>query len=194
MQLPLQITFRHMPQSEAMEARIRELAARLDRFYDHIMSCRVVVEPAGRHHHKGKLYHVRIDVTVPGKELVVNHLPEDHHEYEDAYVSIRDAFDAMRRQLEDYARIRRREVKHHEPPPQGHVSEIYPPEDYGMITTPDGREIYFHRNSVVDGDFDKLEIGDEVRFTEEQGAKGPQASTVHVVRRRNHRSAARPGA
>ncbi len=192
MQLPLQITFRHMPRSEAMEARIRELAQKLEKFYDRITSCRVVVEPAGRHHHKGRLYNVRIDVTVPGRELVVSHLPEDHHEYEDAYVSIREAFDAMRRQLEDYARVRRHEVKHHEPPPQGHVSEIHPPEDYGIITTPDGREIYFHRNSVVEVDFDRLEVGDEVRFAEEQGATGPRASTVHVVRRRHHRPA--PGA
>jgi cold shock CspA family protein len=87
----------------------------------------------------------------------------------------------MRRQLEDYARTLRGDVKTHELPDHGHIVELVPAEDYGRIETPDGRSVYFHRNSVLDGDFDDLEEGAEVRFAEESGAEGPQASTVHVI-------------
>jgi ribosomal subunit interface protein len=181
MQLPLQITFRNMQPSEAIEAKIREKAEKLDKYYDRIMSCRVVVEPQHKHHRKGNLYHVRIDVTVPDGELVASREPDEHHSYEDIYVSIRDAFDSMRRQLEEHARRRRGDVKNHEAPPHGWVAEMYPAEHFGRIKTPDGRLIYFHKNSVLDTDFTELQIGSEVRFVEEQGELGPQASTVYVV-------------
>ena len=181
MQLPLQITFRHMNPSDPIEADIREKAEKLDQFYDQIMSCRVVVELSHKHHHQGNLYHVSIDVTVPGKELAVSREPELHQAHEDVYVAIRDAFDAMRRQLEDFARQQRQDVKTHEPVPHGRISMLVPEENYGRIETFDGRDIYFHRNSVINANFDKLEIGNEVRFDEEEGDMGPQASTVHLI-------------
>jgi cold shock CspA family protein len=87
----------------------------------------------------------------------------------------------MKRQLEDYSRIRRGKTKQHETPDGGHVISLHPDEDYGRIGTPDGREIYFHRNSVLKDGFDKLEVGSEVRFTEEAGERGPQASSVIPV-------------
>ncbi len=178
--LPLQVVFRNMDHSPAVEARVREQAEKLERFYDRIMSCRVVVETHHRHHHKGNLYHVRIDLTVPGDELVVSREPADHHAHEDVYVAVRDAFDAMRRQLQDFARRQRGDVKEHEPPPHGRIREIAPLADYGVIETSDGREIPFTRNSVVNYDFDKLEVGDSVRFVEVESDEGPAASTVHV--------------
>jgi len=181
MQLPLQITFRNLDRSEAIEAKVRERAEKLDQYHDHIMSCRVAVEALHKHHHQGNHYHVRVDVTVPGGELVANREPDEHSAYTDVYVAIRDAFDAIRRQLEDYGRRQSRQVKAHEIPPHGRVVELYPADDYGTIETPDGRRVYFHRNSMVDADFDKLQIGAEVRFSEEIGERGPQASTVHVV-------------
>ena len=181
MQLPLQIAFRNIEPSPAIEAAIREKAQKLDRFYDHIMSCRVVVESPHKHHHKGKLYHVRIDITVPEGELVASREPHDNQARQDIYVEIRDAFDAVRRQLEDYARRRRKEVKSHDVPDHGHVSEINPMEGYGRILTPGGREIYFHENSVINTAFDKLELGAEVRFVETEGDEGPKASTVQVI-------------
>ncbi|MDP1683429.1 MAG: HPF/RaiA family ribosome-associated protein, partial [Burkholderiales bacterium] len=98
MKLPLQITVRDIPQSDALEAAIREKAEKLDLFYPHIMACRVVVEMPAKHKHKGKEFTVRIDLTVPGSEIVIN---RDHHE--DVYVALRDAFDVAKRQLEDYA-------------------------------------------------------------------------------------------
>ncbi len=181
MQKPLEITFRHMEPSEALETTIREKAAKLERYCGEIIGCSVVVETPHKHHHQGNLFHFRIDVTVPGKEIVVKRSPDEHHAHEDPYVALRDAFDAMRRQLEDYTRERRGKVKHHEETPHGRVSELHPDRDFGRLMTPDGRDIYFHRNSVVTGKFEDLEIGTELRFDEEAGDEGPQASSVHIV-------------
>jgi ribosomal subunit interface protein len=110
MQIPLQITIRGLEHSDALETHIREKADKLDEFFDRIMSCRVVVEVPHKHHHQGKQFNVRIDIGVPGSEIVVN---RDHAE--DVYVALRDAFDAAKRQLEDYARKIRGDVKTHEP-------------------------------------------------------------------------------
>lgn len=181
MQLPIELTFRNLSPSAAMEANIREHAQKLDRFYDQIMSCRVMVEAPHRHRHKGNLYHVRIDVTVPGAELVANREAPLHHSYSDPYVAIRDAFEKMVRQLEEWARARRGDVKHHEPPPHGRISELHPEEHYGRIAGSGGLDIYFHRNSLVDAEFDDLQVGDEVRFAVEEGERGPQASSVHRI-------------
>jgi cold shock CspA family protein/ribosome-associated translation inhibitor RaiA len=181
MQLPVQITFRDIPPSEAIEARIRQDAAKLDRFYDRIMGCRVIVESPHRHHYKGKIYHVRIDLTVPNGELVVKRDPPEHQTHEDIYVAIRDAFDAAKRKLQDYARFQRHETKAHEVPPYGWIATLFPDEGYGFIETSDGREVYFHQNSVLNSAFSQLEVGDEVRFAEEEGEKGLQASTVRLI-------------
>ena len=108
MQVPLQITVRDFPQSEALEARIREKAAKLDEFHPNITSCRVTVEEMRKHHQQGRHFQVSVDVRVPGREIVV-HQAHD----EDAYVALRDAFNAAKRQLEDAARLRRGDVKGH---------------------------------------------------------------------------------
>src|SRR6516162_2640237 len=104
MQLPLQITFRHMDTSDAVVARIRKRAEELERFFDRIMSCRVVVACRHSRHQQGNLFRVRVDLTVPGREIAVGRDPAAHHAHEDIYVAIRDAFDTTRRLLEDYAR------------------------------------------------------------------------------------------
>jgi len=181
MQIPLQVTFRNLKRSPALEVEVRKHAERLDRFYDRIMSCRVVIEERHKHHHQGNHFHVSLDVTVPGGELVASREPDEHHAYTDVHVAVRDAFDSMRRQLEDYARRHDQRLKVHAPPPHGRVVELNPAEDRGRIETPGGRLIYFHRNSVVGADFGALTIGAEVRFHEEAGELGPQASTVHVL-------------
>jgi len=181
MKQPVQITFRNIPHSDALEAKIREKAEKLDEFYNRIMSCRVTVEAPHGRHHQGNLFHISVDLTVPDAELVVNRSPKEHHAHEDPYVAVRDAVNAARRKLQDYARKQRGKVKNHEPQAHGKVTEIVEMEDYGRILTPDGRDIYFHRNSLVDGDFDSLKTGSEVRFVEEAGEAGVQASTVYVV-------------
>ena len=109
MQIPMQITIRDVEHSEALETHIREKVNKLDEFFKNIMSCRVVVEMPHKHHHQGKQFNVRIDIGVPGNEIVVN---RDHSE--DVYIALRDAFDAAKRQLEDYARKVRGDVKKHE--------------------------------------------------------------------------------
>jgi len=179
MQTPLQVVFRNMQPSEAVEAKIRERAGELEQFYQPIISCRVSVEAQHKHHHQGNLFHVRVDLRVPGAELVASREPGEHHAHEDVYVAVRDAFDALRRQLEDHSRRRRGDTKSHEAPRHGRIVEINP--EYGTIETPDGRAVYFHRNSVVDADFDGLDVGAEVRFAEEAGEEGPQASSVYVI-------------
>jgi ribosome-associated translation inhibitor RaiA len=180
-QIPVQVTFRNLGHSEAIEAKIQERARKLGSFYPHIMSCRVAVEALHRHHVQGNHFHIRIDVKVPGGELVAGREPDEHHSYTDVYVAIRDAFDAIRRQLEDHARLQQGKVKAHETPQHGQVVELNPDKDHGRIETSDGRLIYFHRNSLVEGDFDQLAVEDEVRLIEEMGEEGPQASTVHLV-------------
>jgi ribosomal subunit interface protein len=111
MQIPLQISFRNMDPSPAVEARIRKKAAKLERFHDRIIGCKVVVEAPHRHHHKGKLYSVRVDISVPRKDVVVDRAKPTNHAHEDIYVAIRDAFDAAARRLEDTARKMRGSVK-----------------------------------------------------------------------------------
>jgi ribosome-associated translation inhibitor RaiA/cold shock CspA family protein len=179
MQLPVQITFRNVPRSNAVEAKIRERASKLDTYYDRITGCHVTVEAPHRHHHQGKLFQVGIELVLPGTELVVNRAAQEHHAHEDVFVAVRDAFDAARRQLEDYARRQRADTKVHPEPTHGRVSRLFP--EYGFIATPDDREIYFHRNSVLGDAFDNLAIDTPVRFAEEEGEEGPQASTVRVA-------------
>lgn len=181
MQIAAQISFRDFEPSPELREFIEDQVARLEHFYPGIIGCRVVVEVPHRRHEQGNLYHVRIDCTVPGRELVVSREPAADHTHEDPFVAAVDAFDAMCRQIEDYAREVRRDVKRHEPPPHGRVARIFPDEGYGFIESSDGREVYFHENSVLGGRFGELRPGSEVRFVEEAGVEGPQASTVRPV-------------
>ena len=195
----MQITFRNIEPSEAVEARVREEVAKLETFYDGIMHCRVVVELPHKHHKKGDLYHLRIDMTVPGAELVVKREPslhaalrqadserqsksyEAHAAHKDVYVVIRDAFKEARRQLQDFARQERGQTKLHAPQASGRVSKLFPDEEYGFLETPDGSEIYFHKHSVLHNAFNRLTIGSSVTFRQELGDKGTQASTVRAI-------------
>lgn len=180
MQIPLQITFRDMEQSDAIEKAVREKAEKLNQFAQ-IMSCRVVIQMINKHQHKGILYQVSVDMTVPGSEIVVSRDHGIDHSHEDVYVAIRDTFNAARRQLQDQHRISHQKVKAHDVPPHGRISELFADEGYGRIETADGRSVYFHRNSVLSDGFSGLDIGTEVRFSEEQGDEGPQASSVKRV-------------
>jgi len=184
MQIPLQITFEGgLEGSESLRARIEREAAKLERFHDRITSCRVaVIGRAGRRRH-GDLYAVRLQITGPGAaDVVVDRNPPADHAHEDAFVAIRDAFNAARRRLQDRRRRMAGQVKAREEVPVGKVIRLFRDEGYGFIETADGREVYFHRNALVNGDFDRLGQGDQVRFYEREGEKGPQASTVHLVR------------
>jgi len=176
MQVPLEITMKDVPHSDAGESRSREKANKLERFHDRIMSCRVTVESPQQRKNQGKLYSVHLDIKVPGGGgLVVNRAQD-----EDIYVAIRDAFSAAVRQLEDHNRMRRGDVKTHDVAHIGRVTQLFPAQGYGFLETPDRRQVYFHRNSVLDPGFDRIEIGAEVQYIEEQGNEGPQARQVTV--------------
>jgi cold shock CspA family protein/ribosome-associated translation inhibitor RaiA len=180
MQQPLQITFRHTPCLPAVEARVRQRADELDRFFERIVSCRVVVECRHPRQRQGNLFHVRIDLKVPGREIVVGRDPAANRGDEDIYVAIRGAFDAAQRLLQDHARQVRGDVKLHAVPDHGRIVRLLPEKNCGFILAADGNELYFHRNSVANGGFDKLVVGDEVRFVAQhsESPEGPQASTV----------------
>jgi ribosomal subunit interface protein len=181
MQVPLEIVFHNVDRSPAVEGAVRERVAKLEQFADNITSCRVTVEAPHKHHQQGNLYTVRVDLHYPGGETVANRAPSAHHAHEDVYVAVRDAFKAARRQLQDRMRVQRGDVKPHAAPPHGRIARIDRQLGSGYIATADGREVYFHRNSVLNASFDKLDAGVEVRFAEEAGDRGPQASSVHVV-------------
>ncbi len=200
--LPLQITFRNMASSEVVKTWIQKEADKLNEYHGKITGCRVVVELPNRRRKAGNRYHVRVDLTVPGVEMVVKRQPnlralpgrvvkqaskrlEVRVPHKDLRQAINDAFRAAQRQLHNYARRRRREVKTHEAPPLAHVTRLFPQEGYGFLETTDGREIYFHKNSVLNNAFARLAPGSMVSFTEERGDRGPQASTVRVVRQKS---------
>ena len=180
MQTPLQITFRHMAASPGLEARIRGRVGELEQFFDRIVACHVTVESRSRRQQQGTLFTVRIDLTLPGREIVAARDAGLDHTHEDAQVAVRDAFDALRRQIEDHGRRRRGDVKTHAVPEHGTVARLLYDRDCGFIVTASGEEVYFHRNSVAGDAFDQLEIGAEVRFVAQDGesASGPQASSV----------------
>lgn len=183
MNLPLRVTFHNIgPRPDAEEV-IRERAARLDRYCNNIMSCRVVVDVPHKHHQKGNLHQVRLAIVVPNREIAVTREAAGHEVTKGLLVAIRDAFDAADRLLEDYARRRRQDVKHHEELPRAKVRVIEVGQGFGFLETFDGREVYFHKNSLVGADFDSLTPGTEVVFVEGLGERGPQATTVRVVGR-----------
>lgn len=202
MLMPLQITFRRTARVDWLEADIHARAAALERYCPTITACRVIVEPAQRHHHDGNPYHVRVDLTVPGEEIVVSRDASLHATAKDiglqvptkgtevrssrrhAKVAVREAFDSARRQLQDYRRRLARVVKTHEPLPRGRIVKLLPDRQGGFIAAEDGREIYFHRNSVLNRGFNRLDIGQQVTFVDAMGDRGPQASTVRAVARR----------
>ncbi len=183
MEIPLQITFKGMESTEAIEDRVRQHASRLERFHDRIMRCHVVVDSPHHHQHRGRLYEVHIHITVPGGDIAVSHDKPGDPKHEDVHMAIRQAFDAAIRQLEDHIRKQRGKVKHHAAPATGRIVKLFPAQQYGFLETPDELQVYFHENSVPDGAFAVLEIGTEVRFVlaEGEGREGPQASTVEPV-------------
>jgi ribosomal subunit interface protein len=177
----IQVTFRDLPYSQTLENRIHEHAEKLREFFDQFIHCRVVLTISQNHKHQGKLYNVRINLAVPGKEIVVT-----RKQAQDIYVAIRDAFDALTRQVEDYFRRRRGEVKRHEIPLYGFIVRLFPEENYGFIKGQDGNEYYFSATNVASKTFHQLAVGDTVQFMSEAGNEGLQARRVTLERHNNH--------
>ncbi|MEY8837578.1 HPF/RaiA family ribosome-associated protein, partial [Cribrihabitans sp. XS_ASV171] len=181
MDMPLEIVWHDTEQSETLEARIRDRVDKMHRYFKHINSVHIAVEMPHRSQHGNKAYHIRIECRVPGDELVVSHDPGDQGAHYDPYIAVRDAFDAMDKQLEAFSQKIRGDVKELSGPPQGRVARKFP--EYGFIEMTDGQEIWFNETAVVQGRFDDLDVGDpvEVTLARAEGAMGPQASMVRPI-------------
>jgi ribosomal subunit interface protein len=173
MQSTLKITSRDFEIPEWLENEIRTKVSRLERFSKDLIDCEVAVEAPVGHHRKGGPFTVRIDLQVKGREMAVSNRSDN-----DLRAAVREAFDAARRQLEDYSRQTQHEVKTHDSMPIARVATLFREGGYGFIATPEGRELYFNSHSVLEPGFERLEIGTEVRFDEEMGVEGPQATSV----------------
>ena len=179
MPIPLDLTVRDMDNTDAIRSKIEQKTQKLETFYDHIEYCKVVVDIPQKHKHQGKLYNIHLELAVPGKKLIAN-----QHPNEDLYVAIRDTYAALTRQLEEYTRRQRGEVKFH---PEallfGKVLQIFPEAGYGFIKSADEREFFFQRGNMVSAELANLSIGSHVSFMETVGGDGLQADHVTVVNR-----------
>jgi cold shock CspA family protein/ribosome-associated translation inhibitor RaiA len=182
MQTPMEIDFQGMAGTAGIQDAIANRVAELEDRYGRMTACRVVLKGPGAHHQTGGLYEVNIRLALPnGREVNVARTPVADERHSDLTFALDDAFKRARRRLQDQARRLQGQVKQHENAPIGTVLRLDPAGEFGFLLTSDGREIYFHRNSVLKGGFDRLTVGTRVSFTEEMGEKGPQASTVKVL-------------
>lgn len=184
MQTPLEIAFHNMPGNPEAERDIRSRVEKLDALYDRLTACRVSVEALHKQHKTGNIYEVHIELTVPGGKLVVSrepHRAKQKYANPDVFTSIRDAFEAAERQLIAYKDKLQGEVKTHPEAFYGQVAQLLPEEDHGFILTKEGALLYFHRNSVMNGDFERLRRGDRVHYVEAMGDTGPTASKVWPI-------------
>ena len=202
------VTFHGIQRSASLEAEIAERLSKLERYHHNITSCRVLVERVQRHHETGNRFQVRIDLTIPGEEIVVSREAALHssargtgaakvtkadelaREDKYAHVAVRKAFEVARRRLQDRSRRQRGVVKTVARPTQGRISRLFAVDEYGYLEAEDGHEVYFQRNSVLKEAFSDLTIGTAVSFVEESGEKGPQASTVRVLHPRRSKDRA----
>jgi cold shock CspA family protein len=185
MMKPVQLSWHHVHPSPIVERRVRDKAAHLERFFDRISSCAVTLEAPSHHHRQtGPKYRVRVEISVPGGRLVVGRDPTKTIAHGDLMAAVNAAFREVRRQLQDHVRRLDQRVKAHAPPSRAVVARLFPEDGYGFLQTPDGREIYFHQHSVLRRGFGRLHVGSAVRFAEEPGDQGPQASTVALRRTR----------
>jgi ribosome-associated translation inhibitor RaiA len=183
METPLELVFKHVEPTDEIKALVHEKVDHLDRIFDGITSCHVYIRAPHQSQQTGNLYEVTIEVRIPGKELVVNRHQDDKPERAHLKVAVRDAFDAMQRELKGAVRKLQGDVKHHDGPLQGKIVQIRHDEGFGQIMATDNRLIYFHENSVVDGSFADLKQGTPVELVvqTDESEIGPQASTVRPI-------------
>ena len=182
MQTPIEIDFQGMDAKPAIRTAITKHVAELEQRFGRVTACRVVLKAPGGHHRTGGLYEVNIRLALPdGREVNVDRTAQADERHSDLTFAIDDAFKRARRQLQDNVRELQGQVKHHEGPPIGTVVQLDPLGEFGLLEANDGQEIYFHRNSVLDGDYSRLAVGSRVTYAEEMGEKGPQASTVKLM-------------
>jgi cold shock CspA family protein/ribosome-associated translation inhibitor RaiA len=189
MQTPVEIDFQGMAGTAEMQSTISKHVADLESHFGRATACRVVLKGPGNRHRSGGLYEVNIRMALPdGREVNIDHTPRQDERHSDLTFALNDAFNRARRQLQDQVRRLQGQVKQHDGGATiGTVVRIDGSGEFGFLETSDGREIYFHRNSVLNGGFPKLSPGVRVTFAEEMGEKGPQASTVTLLGKHNLR-------
>jgi len=184
MQINPEIKFHDVERSPWVETYIGSRVQRLERFAEGITSCHVTLTQEQASHAKGNRYSVMVEVRLPpNHDLAVRKMKDIRDMPAQLPALINLAFGAIERQLKKASALRRNEDKRHADgeQPHGMVEKLFA-EGYGFIrTVDDDRQYYFHRNSVLHDDFERLAIGTEVRFSAEEGDKGPQASSVQIV-------------
>jgi cold shock CspA family protein len=182
METPIQIDFQGMKGEAHIKTSILEHFATLEERYGRVTAGRVVVKAPGQHHQNGGLYEINIQLSLPdGRSINVDRTPRVDERHSDLSFAISDAFKRARRRLQDQVRLLRGEVKQHEAPTIGTVKRMDPEGEFGFLETYDGRDVYFHKNSVLDGGMNRLKVGSRVTFVETEGEKGAQASTVKLL-------------
>jgi cold shock CspA family protein len=177
----VEITFRNTAADPEVEALARREAAKLERYHRPLVGCRVAIERPQKFQHEGNAYRLRVVVTAGTRRpIVVTREPRDSDMHDNLRTIVLGAFKAARRQLQSTVEQRRERQKSADEL-RALVVRLFPDEDYGFLKTLDGREIYFHRHSVLHDDFERLAVGTEVRFEEHEGDKGPQASSVQII-------------
>ncbi len=186
MKVPPEITYRNVDKTGAIATLVDEKIAKLERVCNYINSCQIAIEKDHDRPRGGSPFRVRIDVTVPpNHELVAESSPGEPNQYPKLETVIRDAFSKMERQLKDLSDLQREssQSKNHVAADEtaALVTQLFREDGYGFIKSLAGEDIYFHRNSVLHDDFDRIEIGTGVRFAAAEGDKGLQATTVQIV-------------
>lgn len=184
MQVPPEIAFRNVKSTDELKEKIQHGIDRLEEVYEGLVSCRVMVENNTPDRQTGRIYRVRIELGVPNHSLVIDRDPPGAGGTEELRHAIKEAFETARRRLLELKHKQRGQVKTHGLPPHGRVMRLLTDDKgvrYGFLMARDGRQVYFHENALVGLDYDDLEIGHEVRFAEEAGKEGPQASTVGPI-------------
>lgn len=177
----LELSFHGMDPSETIRTKVREQVDKLQRRYSDITSWHVFIDgPIG----SSGLFEVTVEARVPGAELAVGRKPGDVNAHTDALVALRDSFTAIERQLKKRRRQQHGEVKVHDGKPQGQVASIFHEQGYGFVTINDGRDVYFHKNAVLEPEFEELGVGDAVELTivQDESPRGPQATSVRRIR------------
>lgn len=182
MQTPVEVKFQDVVADPGIQEMITDHVKKLEQRYGRITACRIVVKGPGDRHQTGGLYDINIHLALPdGREVKVGRTPKLDERHSDLPFAVNDAFKRARRQLQDNTRRMEGQIKHHEGQPIGTVVRLDPSGEFGFVRSSDGAEIYFHRNSIVDGEFSELAIGSRVSFADEIGEKGPQATTVRLL-------------
>jgi ribosomal subunit interface protein len=185
--IPFKITGKDFEVTEAIHNVTFDHVQSLSRFYSRIHEVDVSFSEPHCSQRKGRIFQITIRLHIPGPDIVVSREPARNASHEDFYVALSDAFEVAKRRLEEQVRKMRGFVKQHNGAlPHAKVFKLFGEDGFGFLRTPEGREIYFHKNSLVSGRFGSLKIGTEVRFSEELGKKGPQVTSMHVVGKNNH--------